>query len=81
MNELNAQGVKVPGEISVVTFDHVEECRFASPSLTSVGSDKSEVAGSALAMLVERIAGLDTGPRDQQLKHRLVVRASTSGST
>jgi DNA-binding LacI/PurR family transcriptional regulator len=78
LHELDAQGVRVPQDIGVVTFDHVEEGRFASPSLTSVGPDKAEIAASALGMLVERIAGLDVDPRDVHVKHELVVRSSTS---
>lgn len=78
LHELNAQGVRVPGDISVVTFDHVEEGAYASPSLTSVGPDKADVADSALGMLVERIGGLDVEPREVHVKHELVVRASSS---
>jgi LacI family transcriptional regulator, repressor for deo operon, udp, cdd, tsx, nupC, and nupG len=77
LHELDVQGVRVPRDISVVTFDHVEEGRYASPSLTSVGPDKAEIAESALAMLVERIAGLEAEPREVHVKHELVLRAST----
>jgi LacI family repressor for deo operon, udp, cdd, tsx, nupC, and nupG len=78
LHELSAQGVRVPQEISVVTFDDVEECRYASPSLTSVGPEKAEIAEAALGMLVERIAGLEADPRDVQVQHELVVRDSSS---
>lgn len=81
LHELNCQGVKVPRDLSVVTFDDVQECRYASPSLTSVGPDKADIAEAALAMLVERIAGLQADPRDVHVKHELVVRASTSSPT
>jgi DNA-binding LacI/PurR family transcriptional regulator len=78
LHELNLRGVQVPGDVSVVTFDHVEEGRFASPSLTSIGPDKAAIADSALEMLVERIGGLETEPRDVHVKHELIVRASSS---
>ncbi len=79
LHELTSQGVRVPRDVSVVTFDDVEEGRFASPSLTSVGPDKADVAEAALGMLVERIGGLEAEPRDLRVPHELVVRASTSG--
>jgi DNA-binding LacI/PurR family transcriptional regulator len=77
LHELNAHGVRVPTDVSLVTFDDVEECRFASPSLTSVGPDKAEITGAALAMLLERIQGLQAEPRDVHVRHALVPRASS----
>jgi len=75
---LSQEGVRVPEEVSVVGFDDVEECRFATPSLTSVGPDKGEVARSALDLLMERVGGSQGGPRDVLVPYALVQRESSA---
>lgn len=71
-------GVRVPGEVSVVGFDDVEESAFATPSLTSVRPDKGAIASIALDMLVERINGCDVRPRDVRVGHQLIARESSA---
>lgn len=78
LRELYLRGVAVPSEVSIVAFDDVEECRFSTPSLTSIGPDKATVAGAALDLLMERVGGSQAEPRDLTIEHRLVVRESTS---
>ena len=77
LRELYLRGVAVPSEVGIVAFDDVEECRFSTPSLTSVGPDMATVAGAALDLLMERVAGSQGEPRDLTIEHRLVVREST----
>ena len=71
-------GVAVPGEVSVVGFDDVEESAFAAPSLTSIRPDKGAIANVALEMLIERIHGSKAAPRDVRVGHELIVRESTT---
>jgi LacI family transcriptional regulator, repressor for deo operon, udp, cdd, tsx, nupC, and nupG len=71
-------GVAVPGEVSVVGFDDVEESAFATPSLTSVRPDKGAVANVALEMLIERIHGSEVAPRDVRVGHELIIRESST---
>lgn len=78
LRELYLRGVKVPSEISLVAFDDVEECRFSTPSLTSVGPDKATIADAALALLVERVNGSTAQPCDIQIEHQLIARESST---
>ena len=77
LHELYRRGVAVPDEVSIVAFDDVEECRFSTPSLTSVGPDKATVAAAALELLLDRVGGSSAEPRDIIVDHRLVVRESS----
>lgn len=78
LRELHDRGVRVPSDMSIVGFDDVEGSRFATPSLTSVGPDKAEIANAALEMLIERIEGSQVSPRDVRVRHELVVRESST---
>jgi DNA-binding LacI/PurR family transcriptional regulator len=80
LRELSDHGIGVPSDISIVAFDDVEECQFATPSLSSVGPDKTEVARIALEMLIERMDGLQVGPRDVHLAYQLIPRESSTRS-
>jgi DNA-binding LacI/PurR family transcriptional regulator len=71
-------GVPVPAEVAVVGFDDVEESAFAAPSLTSIRPDKGAIANQALEMLIERLRGSETAPRDVRVGHQLVVRESST---
>ena len=78
LRELFDQGARVPADVSVVGFDDVEECRFATPSLSSVGPDKATIAASALELLIERMDGSLAKPRDVHVRHELIVRESSA---
>lgn len=78
MRALYESGVLVPSEVSVVGFDDVEESAFATPSLTSIRPDKGAIASHALGMLIERIGGSESLPRDVRVGYELVVRESST---
>ena len=80
LRALSEMGVKVPGDVSVVGFDDVEESAFATPSLTSIQPDRGAITKAALRMLVERIGGSDAPPRDVRVGHQLIVRESSTRS-
>ena len=80
LRELYLRGVHVPSEISIIAFDDVEECRFSTPSLTSIGPDKAKIASTALELLIERVGGSTVEPRDITIEHQLVVRESSSST-
>jgi LacI family repressor for deo operon, udp, cdd, tsx, nupC, and nupG len=80
LRQLHNAGLSVPADVSVVGFDNVDGSRFTIPSLTSVSPDKSELARTALEMLIERIEGSMVPARDMRVGHTLVVRESTAES-
>ncbi len=73
--------VAVPDEVAVIGFDDVEESRFAVPALSSVRSDRGQIAALALDALLERVAvsGEQRPQRVLTAGHRLAVRESSGG--
>jgi DNA-binding LacI/PurR family transcriptional regulator len=51
------QGVKVPGDIAVATFDDFEHLDYVRPKLTRVGNQPAQLAAKAVAMLLDRLEG------------------------
>ncbi|RMI09304.1 substrate-binding domain-containing protein, partial [Cellulomonas triticagri] len=56
------RGLRVPGDLAVIGSGDTEDARYAVPSLTSIAQGTSEVAGTAVALLADRIEG--SPPRD-----------------
>ncbi len=69
-------GIAVPGGLSVVGFDDIEEAHRATPALTTVSQDLQEKGRLAARMALDLIAGLKV--RTPRLSAELVVRASTA---
>ena len=70
--------LSVPGDISVVGFDDLPEARWASPALTTVRQPLSEMASTALHLLVRMMAGDRPESTRTELSTRLVNRSSTA---
>ncbi|WP_330308112.1 MULTISPECIES: LacI family DNA-binding transcriptional regulator [unclassified Streptomyces] len=69
--------LSVPDDISVVGFDDLPESRWATPALTTVRQPLSEMAATALRLLVRMMAGDQPEGTRTELSTRLVERAST----
>jgi len=78
LRTLLAAGLRVPEDVAIVGVDDIEDGRFSTPTLTTVAPDKAQIAGVAVAMLLERINGLDCPPREVTARHTLLVRESTA---
>ncbi|NAZ86635.1 LacI family DNA-binding transcriptional regulator [Kineococcus indalonis] len=79
MHALRRLGRRVPEDVAVIGVDDVEESRYCAPTLSTVAIDRTSAAEQALALLAERLDGLDAAPRTLTAEHRLVVRESTGG--
>jgi len=75
---LAERGLRVPDDVSVVGFDDLPEARWAAPALTTVRQPLSEMAATALRLLVRMMAGERPEGTRTELSTRLVVRASTA---
>ncbi|MFB7897836.1 LacI family DNA-binding transcriptional regulator [Streptomyces xiamenensis] len=75
---LAARGVRVPRDMSVVSFDDLPQARWASPGLTTVRQPLAEMAGTALRLLLRRMAGDRPEGVRTELSTRLVLRDSTA---
>jgi len=68
------QKFRVPEDIALATFDHLPHLEYVRPRPTHVGTDPTELARRATAMLLERIAGKYEGPpRREIVKHELTI--------
>lgn len=78
---LQRRGFRVPEDVAVIGFDDVDDGAFATPSLSTVDPDRSQIARRAVSLLLRRIAGDEF--LDQRVETappaRLVVRESTRG--
>ena len=57
------RGIRVPQDMAVASFDHIELFEDYRPRLTSVGNSPAELGHQAATTLVERLNGLDEPPR------------------
>jgi DNA-binding LacI/PurR family transcriptional regulator len=69
-------GLAVPGDVSVVGFDDIEEARRSSPPLTTIRQGLFEQGQNAAALALAMVAG-DVALADE-FPTELIVRASTS---
>jgi LacI family transcriptional regulator len=77
MHYLYRQGIDVPGQISVVGFDDLQQSAYTRPSLTTVHLPLYEAGALACERLIERIHG-SVEKVAETLKTHLVVRESTA---
>jgi DNA-binding LacI/PurR family transcriptional regulator len=61
IHALEAEGFRVPQDISVVGFDDLPAASMMSPRLTTVRVDCQAIGAQAIAMMLRRLADPDTG--------------------
>jgi Transcriptional regulators len=71
-------GISIPGRLSVVGFDDLPEARWVTPALTTVRQPVSEMAASALRMLLRLRSGDGSASHREELATSLVLRTSTA---
>ena len=76
LSETRLRGWQVPGDVSIVGFDDIDEAAQVSPSLTTVRQPPRRLGEVAGRTLVERLEGR-TDPRWISLDFSLVVRESS----
>lgn len=70
-------GIDVPRELSVVGYDDLPLAAWVGPSLTTVNQPLTDMAETAVRMVVDIARGTDPRPRSVELATQLVVREST----
>lgn len=71
------RGVMIGHALSIIGFDDIDECTYASPPLTTVAVDKGAIARAAVDDLLSRIAGDAEGAVTRLFIPNLVIRQST----
>jgi len=80
---LQQRGLRVPEDVAVVGFDDIPYGLAATPTLTTVSTDREQIAGLAVQSLLDQLAarraGTEFRPSERTAGFRLVVRESTAG--
>ena len=78
LQEAEAQGLRVPEDLSVVGFDGIEATRWTNPPLTTVEQPIDDIAETAVNALQMLISEPGKPLPDSLFRPRLVVRGSTA---
>jgi LacI family transcriptional regulator len=70
------RGVRVPDDMSVITFDDVETLHLFAPAISAVRQDVAGMGQRAVQVLTERRRPPDRAPRTELIAVELVPRAS-----
>lgn len=78
LDALDAAGLSVPRDISVVGYDDITTSHNSRVALTTVTQPSAEMGRTAVNLLIERFEGGRTEPRRIVLAPRLVVRGTAA---
>lgn len=77
---LQAQGIKIPQQMSIVGFDNIPYAEFWHPSITTVSQPADEIGKRAVDMLVAMIEGQELTLESKILPTQLIVRDSSGAA-
>lgn len=76
IQELNKNGISVPGDVSVMGFDDIPFASLFSPALTTISYPSLETGKLAAKVLFERMSGDSDFVLNVRLEPKLIVRNS-----
>ncbi|WP_332633318.1 LacI family DNA-binding transcriptional regulator [Halalkalibacter flavus] len=77
MRACHELGIKIPEDISIVSFNDVEMASFTQPALTTVKVYTEEMGKAAVKLLMDRLEGREI-PFKLEIPTKLIVRESSS---
>lgn len=77
MKAIYEAGLEVPKDISIIGFDNIDQCKYSSPLLTTVGADVNLIAKQTIKSLFELIDNFDTPAVKIVIPANLIIRDST----
>jgi len=77
LNRLREQGIAVPGDISVIGLDNVDDSWMARPSLTTVAQPYRKIADSAVRLLLNLSKNISVDETRVTHPPELIIRDST----
>src|SRR5207248_8861275 len=69
--ELQANGLSVPGDVSVIGYDDIPVAQYMTPALTTIRQPMHEVGAQAVKLLAEELAKPSPSARPRR-RHQLV---------
>jgi DNA-binding LacI/PurR family transcriptional regulator len=75
---ISEKGLKIPQDISVISFDDMEWFKYFSPPLTAIYQPSYELGKSAGALLIEKLKRRRKKPKEIVLPTKLIIRESCS---
>jgi LacI family transcriptional regulator len=81
LQAIKEAGLKIPKDISILTFDDPMYTNYLSPPMTAVAQPIDQMGEIAVKLIVNRINGSFTAPRKILLDPQLIVRESVSNYT
>lgn len=65
--------LRIPDDISLVSFDNYDYLDYLDPAVTRVGQPSDEIGAQAMEILLQRIAGETGGEEQRRLPPSLIV--------
>jgi LacI family transcriptional regulator len=81
LRALGERGLRMPEDVSVISFDNTEQAAYTRPSLTTVGFRFAKQDELAIKYLIELIKDPDMELHQRVLMPDLVIRESTRPAT
>jgi LacI family transcriptional regulator, galactose operon repressor len=78
MQTARARGIEIPGDLSIVGFDDLEEAEIVTPALTTIRQPLAEMGRIAVSLLMRLLDNQRLEALHVELGTRLVVRDSTA---
>jgi len=69
-------GLRVPKDISIITFDDVELFQFTSPALSTIAQPLEEIGRKSVSILLQEIKTKSHAPQQAILSTQLIIRES-----
>ena len=76
MMALNARGLRLREDLSLICFDDLDWMSFHRPAISAVVQPMTAIGRRAAALMLERLAGSDHPPRHEVLMPQLILRDS-----
>ncbi|MCI6548514.1 MAG: LacI family transcriptional regulator [Coriobacteriaceae bacterium] len=76
INRFREDGISVPGDCSLVSYDNSRALNFSNPGITAVAQEVPSLADTALRVLFHRMENVEDPPEDHILMPHLVERDS-----
>ncbi|NIK77287.1 LacI family transcriptional regulator [Paenibacillus castaneae] len=78
MIKLQSNGISVPNQVSIISFDNTDLSQNISPKLTTMDINKKDMSSKALNCMLHRLKNPDLDPQKVIVNNQLVIRDSVA---